>query len=190
MKFSSYGLILAIALFVLTSGCASTGEVSSSYRMKNDSDKGLAIVALTRSHTASYSIYEDYNIFVSLRGINNDYDVTLPLTEIWTDGSESMEGLEERLTVFELPKGQYEFYNWEGYSTGGGAKQIIKPSQEFSKRFRVKPGKVAYLGNLHMVFNGDRYMLIVMNLKKTDLKLFQKKYPGLKNQQVAVNIMR
>jgi len=179
-----------MAFFVLTSGCASTGQVSGSYQMTKDSGKGLAIVSLTRSYTPKYSMYEDFSIFVSLRGVNSDYDVTLPLTEIWVDGNESMEDLEERLAVFELPKGQYEFYNWEGYSSGSGHKQVIKSDQEFSKRFNVKPGKVAYLGNLHMVFNGNRYMLIVMNLNKIDLKLFQRKYPGLMDQQVAINIMR
>ncbi|VAX21501.1 hypothetical protein MNBD_NITROSPINAE02-2117 [hydrothermal vent metagenome] len=190
MKFSSNRLILAIIFFVLTAGCAGTGQVPGNYRMTKDNGKGLAIVSLTRSFTAKYSMYEDFSIFVSLRGVNSDYDVTLPLTEVWVDGNESMEDLDERLAVFELPEGQYEFYNWKGYSGGTGHKQVINSGHVFSKRFRVKQGKVAYLGNLHMVFNGNRYMLLVMNLKKIDLKLFQKQYPGLMDQQVAINIMR
>jgi hypothetical protein len=103
-----------------------------------------------------------------------------------------------RLAVIELQQGEYEFYSWQGGTSGGpgGFTVTVRSTEPFSKRFRVVPGKAVYLGNIHFSVTrggpfqgGGTYRMRVSDLQKRDLPLLHQKNPRITSDSVVVSIL-
>lgn len=85
-----------------------------------------------------------------------------------------------RLAVLRLPPGDYEFHAWALREKMPGGEMEYGPARDFSYRFHVAPGKVAYLGRLNLQLSERATQkLAVEDWQKDDLALLEKKHPEL-----------
>lgn len=85
-----------------------------------------------------------------------------------------------RLAVLRLPPGDYEFHAWALKEKTPGGETEYGPARDFSYRFHVESGKVAYLGRLNLQLSERATQkLTVEDWQKDDLVLLEKKHPEL-----------
>jgi hypothetical protein len=84
-----------------------------------------------------------------------------------------------RLAVVELQAGEYEFFYW-------GAVDGVEPTHYFSIAFTIQPGRITYLGRLHIELQRDikRYVITATDHFEEDLGALESKIPALKPEQV------
>jgi hypothetical protein len=184
---------LTIAIALLVTGCA-VGNIARDYGPDPKDPDGVAVVSLTRS-----GIGAQFNLFVSVRGVDRRYDTRIAVTELLTPNDWSCPVLGTipedppcgRLAVVQLPPGMYEFYSWSG-STGSAS---ISAGRPFSKRFTVVAGTVIYLGNVHLAIGSGGfsvqggYQVRTADLRERDLTLLHSKYPKIAPATVLVRIL-
>jgi hypothetical protein len=189
---------------LLQFGCGVT-KSSSGYPPGEGKGLGFAVVSLSRTGLPSR-----FNMLVNLRGLDNDYKQSFPVTDLFAPAEWGCSLLRTALdhspcglvAVIELQQGEYEFYSWEG-KIGGGAGEItlhLRSTAEFSKRFRITAGQTVYLGNIHfavsrpgietLAFGGNEpYRMTVTDLRQRDLPVLYQKNPKLTSDSVLVNIL-
>ena len=188
--------IVSVSLLVVSvlPGCG-VANIAGDYSLDERKGTGVAIVSLVQS-----GLPGGYRIAVHLRGVDNIYDNSVPLSQggISMDwGCPLLAVTSEtapcgRLAIIELPRGEYEFYSWS--ATMGGAGTIeIHPTNRFSKRFKVLAGKAAYLGNIQIViksgFLSGSYGVKITDMRQRDLPLFYQKHPNINTESVVVSIL-
>ena len=194
----SAAAIVSLSLLVVSvlSGCG-VANIGGDYSLDERKGSGVAIVSLVQSGLPGF-----YATAVELRGVDNIYDGSVPLSQggfskdwscpLFTLASEDAPC--GRLAIIELPRGEYEFYSWRSSGYGGpGIKIEISPTNRFSKRFKVLAGKAVYLGNIHIVvesgFLSAPYRVKINDMRQRDLPLFYQKNPKIASESVVVNIL-
>jgi hypothetical protein len=180
-------------------------KFSSGYSQDERTGSGFAVVSLSRTGLPSR-----FNMLVNLRGLDNDYKQSFPVTDLFAPAEWGCSLLRTALVhspcglvaVIELQQGEYEFYSWEGKIGGGSGETTfhLRSTADFSKRFRIAAGETVYLGNIHfamsrpaietLVFGGNEpYRMTVMDLRQRDLPVLYQKNPKLMPDGVLVNIL-
>jgi len=108
-----------------------------------------------------------------------------------------------RVVAFELEPGEYEITSWTLYDTGHGPPphnyKYIKSKHFEPKKFIVKPGKVSYIGELHLeAVYGKNFLGISIvagakssctNESKRDISIFKEKYPTLNDWPIEFSVI-
>lgn len=170
-------LALCIALLAGTGACAKL-NVGSGYRPDPASGKGLAVFSFTANDRVS-NFYLQYH---AMGGGKPRGDITLWTVQDPLDWRDPR----GRLVVIELPAGEYELYNVAGMGLQFSA------SEPFSAPFTIEPGRVKYLGNVHVVIGTTltSFALSVNERAAQDLGTFFERYPRLSPDDVDVAITR
>lgn len=161
-----------LPLFFL-SACA-VADVRPGYQLRGGEQRGILAVGLT----ASDDMW-DFSWYLRRPGSGlkpikataiNFYTWQNPLT--WANPR-------GRLAVLELPAGEYEFFDW-------GAADNVEPTSYFSIPFTLQPGRVTYLGRLHIELqrNEKRHLLKATDHFDEDLSAVESKIHGLTSEQV------
>ena len=196
---ATVAVVSALAISLLT-GCR-TINVSSDYSLEADKTTGLVVVSLTMA-----GLPRGFNVFVDFRGLNVEHKSSVPISDLfasadWRCPFLSMATDEEpcgRLAVIELQQGEYEFYSWQGGTSGGPGSLTfsVESVEEFSKRFEVQAGKAVYLGNIHFSIEQPRflvgtgsYRMTVADQRARDLALLHSKHPRVTPDQVVIDIL-
>lgn len=186
--------VLGVALMALAA--CSAGELKPAASLRAEGDTGIVILSLMRSGM------RDFDLFVSLKGPGQWVPRPLVLRaqsrqRDWTPGGQwstaPTEEPEGRLLALKLPAGSYRIALWTGSSDHGGFHgdgfEIHTEALDFS--FTVAPGRVTYLGSVHIVLplelnylaNLGRatYRLEVENRRERDLALARERYADASN---------
>lgn len=170
-------LALCIALLAGTGACAKL-NVGSGYRADAASGKGLAVFSFTANDRVS-NFYLQYH---AMGGGKPRGDITLWTVQDPLDWRDPR----GRLVVIELPAGEYELY-----SVAGMGLQFLA-TEPFSAPFTIEPGRVKYLGNVHVVIASTltSFALAVNDRSELDLRTFLERYPRLSADDVDVAVTR
>ena len=170
-------LALCTALLAGTGACAKL-NVGSGYRADPASGKGLAVFSFTANDRVS-NFYLQYH---AMGGGKPRGDITLWTVQDPLDWRDPR----GRLVVIELPAGEYELYNVAGMGLQFSA------SEPFSAPFTIEPGRVKYLGNVHVVIGTTltAFSVGVTERAAQDLGTFFERYPRLSPDDVDVAITR
>jgi hypothetical protein len=84
--------------------------------------------------------------------------------------------------ILNLPAGNYEIFDWEQYFNIETGEWIIKPKQNFSAPFTVKPNAINYLGQFY-ISHGIFYHA---HEAERDTNLAKKQQPSLANLPVDI----
>jgi hypothetical protein len=187
---------LSLLLVSVLTGCGAA-NIERGYSLDGRKGTGVAVVSLAQSGIAG-----NYATSVSLRGVENSYDDSVPMSNriVSMDWScplfaaASEDAPCGRLAIIELPQGEYEFYSWIARGNlGPGVSTEFRPTKLFSKRFKVFAGKAVYLGNFHIMvptglFRGA-YRIKTTDMQQRDLPLFYQKHPNITSESVFVSIL-
>ena len=164
-------MVLCAALLASTSACVHF-NVGRSYSLSPESGDGLVVLSLT-DETQQSNYYLSYRGFggrdwgeVSLWTIQNPVDWAVP---------------RGRLIVLKLRAGDYAFNQIYSLSFA---------SDHFRILFHVKPGRVTYLGNIHVEQSRDGFSVRVNDRSSRDLELFWHRYPNIHRENMDVFIGR
>lgn len=166
---------LCIALLAGTGACAKL-NVGGRYTMDAASGQGLAVFSFTANDRVS-NFYLQYH---AMGGAKPRGDITLWTVQNPLDWRDPR----GRLVVIELPAGEYELYN-----VAGPALQF-SASEPFSIPFTIEPGRVKYLGNVHVVIETtlSAFWIRVTDRAALDLGTFLERYPRLSTDDVDVAV--
>ncbi len=91
-----------------------------------------------------------------------------------------------RLVFFELPAGNYEFY--EGIDVNGPMSERTAP---FSIPFETMAGKVSYLGNIYYdrTLRAAKHKTIITDRSPRDIPRLLQKLPNVREEQVTVGVV-
>lgn len=92
-----------------------------------------------------------------------------------------------RLLVLGTPAGNYEIHDWV-YSVVYLEKiDTFRGKQEFSIKYQAKPGRITYIGSIHIDIVDKAYKIAIHDERERDLKLLQSKYSNLLTNNTPVN---
>lgn len=173
-----------VACAIVAGGCASggTANVDAGHR---PGAGGVLVVSATASGpipgTLWYQIVRAHAVTENVASIPvNDRAFGLD----WEPGDSAVpNGGTGRVAVIELSPGEYELRRWV---MGGGARGgSFSSRRPFGYRFLIEPGKVTYVGNVHVdlqrTADSDTmpYRMAVHDERQRDLAIFRRKHPGL-----------
>ena len=94
---------------------------------------------------------------------------------------------ETMLFTLLLPAGEYEFFSWAAADRGAH----YRSTTPFSVRFRSVPGKITYVGDLHMAVAPETgtYRFLPRDNRRRRIALFLKHYPNVSEDQVETRPM-
>jgi len=187
-----------IAFILTLTGCATTNtpkNIPGNYLLNEEKGTGVVVVSLT--HTG---FQRSFSVAFRLRDANNKkmYDEDIFVN----DHSSSELGCSyfemntlqntcgRRLVIIELPQGEYEFYSWRATYSSLFSPRAILPGEGFSKRFRIAPGQVTYLGNLWLFYNRGQYRIEVIDMRQRDLQLLYRKYANIFPGNIIINVLQ
>jgi hypothetical protein len=175
---------------IFAGGCASF-NAGTDYRPAPNSDRGLAVFSLTGSGIGYFNI--------KFRKTSGDRESFAPSGGTagpkpdWINPT-------GRLVAIELDAGEYEFFAWEDHfgasPTQSSATVVPSPlamrsklsKTPFSVRFRMRPGAVTYLGNVHLAVTSDTYTVRVFDRSERDLPLFHERYGRVRAEEVQKSL--
>jgi hypothetical protein len=162
------------ALFVsgmLLSGCGTAApSAPRDYKVPENATTGLVVLSLTQPLPGMQLMY---------RELKDGKAGRLPAeVEPIVDG-------ETMLYPLLLPAGEYEFFRWTAPASG------YRSTTPFSIRFRSTPGKVTYIGDLHMAveLQTGTYRFLPRDNRRRRIALFLKHYPNVREDQVETRPM-
>jgi len=170
----NYKIILLIGTLVILQGCTTTmPSVPSTYTLSPNSENGLVVSAVKyRGLLSGYHVY--------FRGKGNDkissFEAGAGSMLIPIPPKSDFQYAKGKLTVAELPAGEYEIFGWSvqsGYAN-------LEQTQPFSIQFRIEAGKATYIGAF--VFNVTNTMgLTVTGVRVDFTDMFGEDIQVLKN---------
>lgn len=201
-------ILTAIMISAGLAGCATTvPDLPPNFALDSNRTEGLAVVSLTltgksfnqvisfeygiRAVPSTGTKVEQKQHFGSTRQFANWVTRSEKHRETtWTalakgGSSEPADILDDgkaagRLVTLRLPAGEYEFYNWKISEKNAYGEIEYGPTQTFSYRFTIRPGKAAYLGRLSLQFDGGTsYNLSVEDKNDVDVAAFRNRYPTI-----------
>ena len=161
-----------VALLLLSS-CASF-NAPLDYRLDSKSNRGLVVFSFTTK-----GILDNFFLQYQKDDLKEKGDITLWTNKNPLDWSSTFKG---RLIVLDLSEGNYEIFRLI-------APLDVASHENFSIPFEVIPGKVTYLGNVHVkVPNRVNYNYTVKDESERDLALLFSRYTQLsRNDLVKLN---
>lgn len=185
MNTTKYLSLLAIAFL---SSCA-TSNIGSAYRLSPSGETGIVSGSLTRD-----GAYSEYSVFYrQIPGGESGHlgigqaNVIIPY---FPKGDFNDRHTKGELFAVELPAGVYEFYRWHV----GSGMTSIEPTDPFSIRFRVVPGRATYIGNFHFTQTAHLGLTVTgvkvsyLDMSARDVPLLAIKFPALSEHPVTTEI--
>lgn len=190
-----------VLMLALLQGCASAGAVRG-VASAAEPDKGTIIV---RPTIQGFKYMHAYSLLVRKAGTQEDglslNSWSMASDGYWTRYYDDIERGE--LVVMPMPAGEYAIHGWSIGASGWGGQRISIAKDRLSYRFRVEPGKVVYLGNLHLVVTGDTGMTPaqfttakyqwtshVRDTRARDFAELPQLAPGLAPERVEIRLLR
>lgn len=183
--FPPVAAVLAVAL----AGCSfSLTNISPGYRPGEHEENGVALFSLTNSvafpgFTVGQKRCEGLDS-LALRIQKAGGEEALP-SVTWKKNSPPPRLERGRLVAVALPAGDYRIAGWEGVLRGGFQDYHLRGKADYP--FSLAPGKVTYLGNVHVQFaEGDADAAIcgfpsglsIRDASARDVELFRKSFPN------------
>jgi hypothetical protein len=187
VSYALRGAIAGLALLALNA-CA-TKNIDRNYALDETSGKGVVIGSITYSGTyASYSVY--YRKVGGGTAGRFQFGQGMYLFPPLEKDDIRGRGLRGDVFAAELPAGDYEIYSWHV----GSGYALVGPSNPFTIRYHIEPGKSVYLGNFHfqrrerLLGGVTGAMLTYKDEAERDLKIFATKYPKLGEFEIGSSI--
>jgi hypothetical protein len=179
-----------VSCAILAAGCASggTANVDAAHR---PTASGVLVVSATASGpmpgTLWYQIVRAHAVTQNVASIAvNDRAQGLD----WEPGDpEVPNGGTGRVAVIELAPGEYELRRW--VMNGGARGGAFSSRRPFGYRFVIEPGKVTYVGNVHVdlqrTANVDTvpYRMSVNDQRERDLAIVRRKHPAVAGSPIV-----
>lgn len=142
--------LFGLALALLATGCASR-NIDPAYQLDPAGTSGLLVGSITYEGPIS-----GYRVYYRMAGSESGAFVEAGAGSVFEPGFHAKQDLETlglmgKLFAVKLPPGEYEIYGWAVVS---GAAQL-SPTQAFSLRYTVRPGRAAYAGNFNFRQTGS-----------------------------------
>jgi hypothetical protein len=191
-------MLLSAFVFIFLAGCANLqSQINPDYKLDAKSGQGIVVFTTTLSGEVASGWYLKFKVLYASSTSANPAD----LFEVWTtqrflDTGElaiapfriSIDVSDDRplgrLHVLELKGGDYEFYSY--YASGSKI-----DTQPFSFQFKVSPGTVTYVGNVHFYqketgYKASRINMSINDRQDRDLALFRLGYKKLSSDTEIV----
>lgn len=146
--------------------------MSKDTKLTDASDKGIVIASVTQQNANT-------NIFVWIQrvsdkgfvpSIGGNYTITTP-----------------NVSVFELPAGEYQFYQWS--IVGGNA--FAGKAIETPYRFSVKNGYATYVGNFDFTLLPDnKLQWKFTDSNANDIAEFKKRFPLIGDDRIKIDLAK
>lgn len=170
-------------------GCTQAiNNVTSDYHENNEN--GVVIFSLTASGECGYAY------FLDIRSVDGKFERTIGMQEAfeerdWKRKDADNCSLDEsnyvgRLSVIEMPPGTYEIHKISGVSRY----RSFESTDNFSLLFKVRKNSIRYIGNAHFFVTDRNYSFKTENQQDRDIKLFNKKYPSLKDKDILLDLLK
>lgn len=197
MKFIVRAFLLLFTAKLL-SGCASVPE-SIKATDKVDPQKGILLASVTIDDAPGVM---DGWYFYKQKGSADEQRLDA-VGLVWMtrpDDYPTDKSKDGRLIALPVKTGEYELSNWMLYiSQLGGFAQISPKTKPTPLTFNIQPGKITYLGNLHINTVSGKNIFgveipvggdpIITNNQNIDFNLLKAKYPNLSSWPVQTNIL-
>ena len=193
-------VFVLLVMLGLLQGCAGGGAVRG-VASASDPDKGPIVI---RPTIQGFKYVNAYSLLARKAGSAEDITLNswnMTSDGYWTRYNDDIERGE--LVVMSLPAGEYEIHGWVIGASGWGGLRHSIVKDRLKLRFRVEPGKVVYLGNVHLAVSGDSGMTPaafttsqyksaarVRDNRAADLAELGKHAPGLTPERVEVRLLR
>lgn len=148
-------LVLLFSVFTL-SGCSMTGsyELSES-RPRASFPSEYAIVAGVFTTPERWRYSRD----VFLRNTTTRAEYRISQSFAFVAGNYQSRDYKGVLFALALPPGEYEFFNYQIYSTNAAYETRWYSEEEFSLKFEVGPASVTYIGDIRFVPNAGKNVI-------------------------------
>ena len=191
--------LVLILMIALLQGCAAGGAVRG---VATEPDKGTIVV---RPTFEGFKYVNNYSLLVRKVGAQEEAfslgSWSMASEGYWTRYYDDIERGE--LVVMSVAAGDYEIHGWWIGASGWGGLRTSVAKDRLSYRFRVEPGKVVYLGNVHVTVTGDagitpaafttaKYKATssVRDTRARDFAELPKLAPGLAPERIEVRLLR
>ena len=181
-------------------GCG-TANVSRDFEIQDSKDKGIVIGSITQNEEIPGSV--NTNFYYGKLEKNNEIVDTAWIEakpENYVTGTlgfkSDFEEIDGRLFVIELPEGDHVLYRWSIDIGNAFIDPVVPPP---GQRFYVEPGRVTYIGNIHMHYKAHKSLLglkvvgsgfpEITNQHARDIPKFKELYPNLSNDQMLHETM-
>jgi len=178
-------IMIGLIGMLLATACA-TKSVKSDYVPASESGKGVVSGSITYDgHYAGYRVW--YRQIPEGESGFFEWGKGKILIPYFPSGDFEDQDVKGAIFAAELPAGTYELYRW---SVECGAARIT-PTQPFSVRFTVEPGRAVYTGNFHFVETANLGLTVTAvdvtysDAHERDLNKLKSKYPGFGRTPVA-----
>lgn len=183
-----YKTLLFGVLILILSACAGpTASVKESYFLDSKSNNGLLVGSIKyRGLLSGYKVY--------FKGIKNNqsgyFEAGKGILLIPILPKSDFRNINGKLQVTELPPGEYEISHW-GVASGYAH---LKPTQPFSIKFKIEPGKATYIGSF--VFTVTKKMGLTVTgvsvdfqeMYSEDVEVLRQKYPNLAETDIYLGL--
>lgn len=184
-------ILLSILVLTVLAGCKTTrlpGDITSQ-TLKN---QGLVIGSMSRGFGTQQ--YDNY--LFKFREMENDIEKKIVMGRSYPLGPFNDDFEKGMLFAIPLPAGEYEFYDFNTMHTDGLTLVQWGPEEDFSAPFKVKEGKISYIGEINLGAK-DRKTLIyyiessigtktagepilaIVDARNRDIPLLKEKYTAL-----------
>src|SRR5206468_10334175 len=182
-----YRALICVAVCLLA-GCVRT--VTADFELKSDSSTGVIVVSVTASGRIPGALIFYVRPIGDLAKLQTHSISVLDNRQLidWPVPKSGAPVVQPpgRLAVLDMAPGQYEFYRWSG-RVGGS----LVESNVFSRRFEVRAGEVAYLGNLHLTTGNDRnWNMSTADRRDRDFRLLATKLPNVPQEKIVIRLLK
>lgn len=171
-------LLPAVLLMALT-GCVprSAYIIPHNYALTPGSSNGLAVFSFTANYEAVYLV-----LYVRNKGDRSVTAVEMRPRGVPGDWEYPAKG---RLIVMELNAGEYEIYQWTGFTV-----RAIRPAEDFSIPFTIQDARATYIGNVHIEVGRSRFGIGILDQTRRDVPLFLSRHPLVTRESLDIRLAR